>query len=49
MAFKYVAHYDAELHRWYKFDPFNDSIGDEISGKNGEVTAWAENTSVFLR
>ncbi len=48
MAFTYVAYYDKEANTWYKYNPFEDNYKptEEVEG---EVTAWAKNTSVFLK
>jgi hypothetical protein len=47
-VFKYVAYYNKDNNQWYKYDPFSENYtpSDLI---DGEVTAWADNTSVFLK
>ena len=39
MIFHYVAYYDAETNKWFKFDPFVDNYQHEKEIE-GKVTAW---------
>lgn len=42
--FKYIAHYNAEENKWYKYDPFQD---EKPSQELDNITAWSENLKDF--
>lgn len=47
-AFKYIAHYNKENDKWYKYDPYDDNYKptEEISG---EISAWNDDLPTFIK
>lgn len=46
-GFTYVADYDSETQRWFQWNPFADTRGDEISAD--ELVAWNEGIGTALK
>lgn len=46
-GFTYVADYDSETQRWFQWNPFTDTRGDEISAE--ELVAWNEGIGIALK
>ena len=45
--FKYVAYYDFNSKRWYKYDPFSkDEHGEEIDGNS--IIGWIDNFEIAV-
>ena len=45
--FNYIAHYEREQGKWYKYDPFDPKYKPTVEVE-GIVAAWAHDLGVFL-
>ena len=44
-VFKYIAHFDSESKKWFKYDPFTEKQGEEVEG---EIIAWGSEVAIAL-